>query len=189
MFSSSKQPLFGNVSNTSLTEAKAVKNKAKRKMLFSKRQQNFADIFEDVEAGESLHIISNGNFGNTECLAHLCEVYKPEFVSCTTWTFNDDFIAFMGDQDCKVSLLVDKSIKTRKGPKLGMLEQKRVNNNNINIKLVDGIHAKIGLIKSKNNYIVIEASANYCMNVRIEQFVITNDKALFEFHKGWIEGL
>ena len=177
------------MSNTSLTDAKSVKSKAKRRLLFSKRQQNFADIFEEVLEGESLHIISNGNFGNTECLTHVCEIYKPEYVSCTTWSFNDDFIDFVGDQTCKVSLLVDKTIKSRKAPKLGMLEQKRINNNNINIKLVDGVHAKVAIIKSGDNYLTIEASANYSKNVRIEQFVITNDKALFEFHKGWIEEL
>lgn len=189
MFNAQQGSLFGNMSNTSLTEAKAAKSKAKRKMLFSKRQQNFADIFQSVKSGESLHIISNGNFGNTECLTHLCEMYKPEFVSCTTWSFNDDFIDFVGDLECEVSLLVDKTIKTRKAAKIGMLEQKRMKNNNIRIKLIDGIHAKVGLIKSGDNYIIIEASANYSKNVRIEQFVITNDKELFEFHKNWINEL
>lgn len=40
---------------------------------------------------------------------------------------------------------------------------------------------------SENNYYCIEGSANMSMGSQIEQYVIDNDKQLFEFHESWIK--
>jgi len=50
-------------------------------------------------------------------------------------------------------------------------------------------HSKISLLGDyqNNNFIVIEGSANYTANPRVEQFVINNDKKLYEFHKNWMD--
>jgi hypothetical protein len=48
-------------------------------------------------------------------------------------------------------------------------------------------HAKIILIRHKNNYIAFEGSANFTRNWRIENFVMVNNKKIYDFHKGWME--
>ncbi len=48
-------------------------------------------------------------------------------------------------------------------------------------------HAKVTLIKTKDNYYVIEGSGNFNQNSQIEQYVIANNKKLYEFHKKWID--
>jgi len=48
-------------------------------------------------------------------------------------------------------------------------------------------HAKITLIKSNNNFYVIEGSGNMNTNAKIEQYIIDNDILLYNFHKDWID--
>ncbi len=47
-------------------------------------------------------------------------------------------------------------------------------------------HAKISRLTFGDDYIVMEGSANFTANPRIEQNTITNSKALYEFHREWI---
>lgn len=48
-------------------------------------------------------------------------------------------------------------------------------------------HSKVTLIENGTDYLVIEGSANFTANPRIEQFVITNSKELYLFHKSWMD--
>lgn len=49
-------------------------------------------------------------------------------------------------------------------------------------------HAKISILKTINdNYYVIEGSGNFSFNGRIEQYIIDNDKLLYDFSKKWIK--
>ncbi len=50
-------------------------------------------------------------------------------------------------------------------------------------------HAKVLLLNNaaKNAWYTIEGSANLTANPRLEQYVITNDKALWQFHQTWFE--
>jgi len=60
--------------------------------------------------------------------------------------------------------------------------------NGINIVFASS-HAKIAAIKSGNNYYVIEGSGNMSYNSNIEQYVIDNDKAMYDFTKQWVTEL
>lgn len=50
-------------------------------------------------------------------------------------------------------------------------------------------HAKISLVKTENNYYVIEGSGNMSSNSRIEQYIFENNKEVFDFHSKWIKEL
>lgn len=59
---------------------------------------------------------------------------------------------------------------------------------NPNVELIfASSHSKIMSFKSGDNYFTVEGSGNLSYNSRIEQYVVDNDKALFEFTKQWIE--
>lgn len=60
---------------------------------------------------------------------------------------------------------------------------------NPKIKLIfASSHAKIISFKTnKGNFYTIEGSGNLSFNSRIEQYVIDNDKSLFEFTKKWLD--
>ena len=50
-------------------------------------------------------------------------------------------------------------------------------------------HVKVCLIDNpeKNAYLTVEGSANLTANPRLEQYVITNDKRLWDVHRDWME--
>lgn len=47
-------------------------------------------------------------------------------------------------------------------------------------------HSKIALIKISDDYYVLEGSGNFSENSRHEQYLLTNDKELYEFRRNWI---
>lgn len=60
--------------------------------------------------------------------------------------------------------------------------------NNPKVELIfASSHAKILSFKSGDNYYTVEGSGNLSYNNQIEQYVIDNDKVLFDFTKEWIE--
>ena len=48
-------------------------------------------------------------------------------------------------------------------------------------------HTKISLMQCGDDYFVLEGSGNFSENAQCEQYIFTNSKELFDFHKGWIE--
>ena len=52
-------------------------------------------------------------------------------------------------------------------------------------------HAKVALLGNPDTdtWIVVEGSANWTANPRIEQNVVSNDRDLFEFHRAWMESV
>ena len=50
-------------------------------------------------------------------------------------------------------------------------------------------HAKIILIGKSKHWITVEGSANFTSNPRLEQYVISNDRTLYNFHKAWMDGV
>jgi hypothetical protein len=51
-------------------------------------------------------------------------------------------------------------------------------------------HAKISAIKTvKGNYYVVEGSGNFSYNGRIEQYIIDNDKSIYDFTENWVDDM
>lgn len=49
-------------------------------------------------------------------------------------------------------------------------------------------HAKISVLETRaGNYYTIEGSGNFSYNARLEQYIIDNDKRLFDFSEEWIK--
>jgi len=60
--------------------------------------------------------------------------------------------------------------------------------NNVKLKEINS-HAKTFSISNGNDFITVSGSANWSENPRIENFLILNDKNLFEHHKEWMSEL
>jgi len=58
--------------------------------------------------------------------------------------------------------------------------------NNLNVKFVNN-HSKIFLGHTKcNRHIVFEGSGNLSDNARIEQYLLEDNKIIYDFHKSWM---
>ena len=51
-------------------------------------------------------------------------------------------------------------------------------------------HAKIAILETeKGNYYNIEGSGNFSFNARLEQYIIDNDKGVYDFSEQWIKDI
>lgn len=162
----------------------------RRKMSFVARTEAISEVLADIQDNETQHIISNGSFGSNELLAAFSRKHRIKSIHLTTWSFNDEFIDTLSEiNPAKIVFLCDKSIITRKAAFYGRLLLSAETHRDFIIKLINGLHAKITLLDCDDGFFVYEASANFSRNVRIEQFLISKSKELYDFNLDWIKGL
>lgn len=145
--------------------------------------------------GESIHAVSNGKYDFATWIPQIVEwVGTADCLWCSTWTLsrpNADDIFTLHDEG-----------KIRPGQLhfLTGLYFKRRDTATYNY-LLDGLlrrggrykafenHCKVLLIanEKKDAWFTVEGSANLNANPRFEQYVLVNDRQLFEFHRGWME--
>lgn len=143
------------------------------------------------ESGESLHIVSNGGFDYFTILPHIIEMtgLRVDEFYFSTWTLsitNVEAILNLYDRGifANIHALTGDYMKTRESNVYNNLltglekrGQKLSNNKN---------HSKVTLMAIAENRFIIEGSANFTANPRIEQFILSNNVELYEFHKTWM---
>ena len=144
--------------------------------------------------GESIHIVGNGTFDYFTLVRHLISLAEQpsKVFYFATWTMshnNVTQIINLFDEGLigSINALTGDYFRTRESAIYGALAtacqargQRLFANKN---------HAKVTLLQFGEDYIVIEGSANFTANPRIEQYVISNHEGLFHFHKEWMDRL
>lgn len=142
----------------------------------------------------SQHLISDGTFDFYSFTGAALEMQKTgfdEFLG-TTWLMNQPISSDLisrhdQDQIRNITLIVGRYLKARTPHVYGFLKNSARERDMIKIK--EGrIHAKIILLGNYNTdtFLTIEGSANFTENPRTEQYVISNNLDIYEFHKKWI---
>lgn len=141
---------------------------------------------------ESLHIVSNRTFDYFNIIPRLIELANQNVDTFyfSTWTMSHQNVISifeMFDQGIfkNIHALTGEYFKSRETAVYSILEmgieerkQKLFSNKN---------HTKVTLLEIGDEHYVIEGSANFTANPRIENFIITNSKELFYFHKEWMD--
>jgi len=168
--------------------ASVLKRQSKKELKLLQRGDDLAKILPDIENGFDYHLISNDNFGSLELLMHVCKLFNPNEIFVTTWSYNSQFVSFIEKQltTSKIKVCVNASMGGRKHALYNQIKTLSADKK-IQFKEHFGIHSKVTIVSSKDMFVSIEASANYSENKRIEQFNISTDKKLFDFHKLWID--
>jgi len=165
---------------------------AKIEALTAQKKQHIRAFFTRLpEPGECIHVISDGHFDYflfipiviTLLGGHVDEVYG------STWTMsrinvNELLAMYDAGKIGRIGVLTGTYFKRREAAVAAMLisglqargQQYRAFEN----------HAKVILIKAGDTHIIIEGSANWTANPRLEQSMITNDAGLYTFHKRWM---
>lgn len=165
------------------------RTKEYRKML---KKEEVAKVLDArIEPETSVHVVTNGSFDFWNVVVRLIELHELkacEFLGCT-WTMNDQNVqSLMGLIDDgtirSASVLVGLYFLHRE-PVVADLLKEGLASRAQRFKAHDN-HAKVVLLSNGTDYLVIEASANFTANPRIEQFVVNNDQGLYEFHKDWM---
>lgn len=170
-----------------------IKIRTKIKFEDKMKREKVGELIDTLpEPGESLHIVSNGSFDYFTVIPHIIEMCgeNVEDFYFSTWTLSVTNVASMLDMFDRgilknLNALTGDYMKTREANVYHSLlagiksrGQRIANNKN---------HSKVTLMKCGENFFVVEGSANFTANPRIEQFVLTNHEGLFHFHKKWME--
>lgn len=176
-------------SNTQIEGKVKTKRELKHESRMLSRHDELSKLFPEIEKNVSYHLISSDNFGSIELLRVLSEREDIKYIGITTWSYNKDFVELIRQllgKGIQIEFFVDKSMRTRKTSLYAQMVNMKDIFSNLAIKVHHMIHSKITIIESVKHKIAIEASANYSNNQRIENFTITENEDLFNFHKDWM---
>lgn len=173
----------------------AVRAKLKRRAICKMKEKKAEKLIDKIpENGESIHVISAGIFDYWTLIPVLCKLLNEKVLVSrfSTWAMTmpvcTQFIEMMDSgQLGNCGFIADTSLQRLQGAVYAKLAT-RFNSAKQPLRMT-ACHAKIALIKTASHNIVMEGSANFTNNPRIEQFCIINDSKIFEFHFQWMQEL
>ena len=164
-----------------------------RKNYAALKQEVVKDFLTGIPApGETWHIVSNGKYDFWTfvpvILDHLREPAREFYGS--TWTMNRGNVLELLDlfdrgRIEKIAILTGTYFKRRETAVYATLTEGLLTRKQRYVAFQN--HAKVILIRTEQAAIVIEGSANFTANPRLEQYTLTNDQGLYKFHRAWME--
>lgn len=172
--------------------ARKIKIQSKARLLNKMKNENVKNLIDELPLqGESLHIISNGRFDYFNLIPVIQEkINKPiESFWFSTWTMNQNNalqLVKLYDEGKIKQINAITGLYFKKRERLVYFTLNTELNKRCQKIFSSEIHAKVSLLKIGNDYFVIESSANFTANPRVEQSSIFNNKELYEHHKNWM---
>ncbi len=170
----------------------------RRRQLRALRQEKLEEFLQRLpEPGETLHIVSNGsfdywNFAPVTLQLLAAKERDPAVFYGSTWTMNrSNVLQLLSLYDQKklssVTMFSGLYFKRREPAVYTTLASGLIDRGQRFLCFEN--HTKIMLLGAPPDWIVMEGSANFTANPRLEQNTISNDQELFDFHKAWMEEL
>jgi hypothetical protein len=174
--------------------ARALRRMARRQYERVLQQQALLDVLEEApRAGESVHVVSDAKFDFwTWVPAMLTWLGRTESLYCSTWTLSrtnatELFEVWDSGKIGTAHFLTGTYFKRRETAVYAMLLE-GIRKRSGRYRAFQN-HAKVLLLDAPREeaWITVEGSANLTSNPRTEQYVITNDRGLWDFHREWME--
>jgi hypothetical protein len=142
--------------------------------------------------GQAFHIVSNGTFDYWQLVVAACRLLARPVATFrgSTWTTNRQNVR-------ELLGMIDNGTLQSVGMLTGLYFKRR--ETAVYAALLEGLtsrgqklrclenHAKVAVLIAPPDFIVIEGSANFTANPRIEQNVVANCQKLAAFHCEWID--
>lgn len=170
----------------------------RRLQLRALRQEKLEEFFRALpEPGETLHVVSNGSFDYWNFVPVSLQMLAarrrdPAVFYGSTWTMNRANVKQLLDlydqkKLASVTMFSGLYFKRREPAVYTSLASGLIDRGQRFLCFEN--HTKIMLIGAPPDFLVMEGSANFTANPRLEQNTITNDREIFEFHRDWMEDL
>jgi len=178
-----------------IEDARILRRDARARAIRATQKEELEKILTELpQPGEAWHIVSNGHFDYWQFTPVILSLLaRPaEAFYGSTWTLNRGNVLELFE-------LYDtgriRAVTMLTGMRLGAIKPAVRNT------LVAGLldrgqrylafknHAKVMLLDAPPDYFVIEGSANFTANPRLEQTVLVNDRNVFDFHRTWMEDM
>lgn len=166
----------------------------KREMRLNLQRQSLAEVVPQLpQPGHQIHVVSNARYDFWTFIPHVIELLgRSDHFQVSTWTMNrqacaDILALFDAGKIGTIDVLTGIYFKRRESANYAMIlegiqarKQRYIASKN---------HTKVILLDRDPHYLTIEGSANLTANPRLEQYVMTNDRQLWGFHRSWFEEL
>lgn len=183
---------------THAPSARAIRLQVKRRALKLERQDNLREVLGELPAaGEQIHIVARNRFDFWSWTPTLIEWLKTsDHFYCSTWGLNRntcrDLFALCDAgkiPPAKCHIYTGTYFKRRESSVYSyLLEGLRARGGHYR---AFSNHSKVLLLANarRRTWLTIETSANLTDNPRFEQYVLTNDRRLHDFHRAWMDEL
>jgi len=176
-----------------LDDPRVMRAEHRNRVISAVKRERLESFYTSIPAqGEAVHVVSNGSFDYwLYCPVTLKHLNRPatHFYG-STWTMNrqnvlDLFELFDDGKIQAAAMLTGVYFKRRESAVANTLISGLEDRGQRYMSFRN--HAKVMLIASPPDFVVIEGSANFTANPRLEQTVVVNDRALYDFHREWME--
>lgn len=153
-----------------------------------KNYQKIEQLFPDLKPGTNIHFVSEVDWSNHELIAHLLTITGPANIWFTTFALSEAAARILlklkqNNQILEMTALVDFRAQNRH-PEAYHLAKSLM----ANIRQYPN-HSKVTVIENNDWQIVINSSANFTNNMRIESGIICVNTGATTFYKNWINNL
>lgn len=150
--------------------------------------QKLQELFPEIIPGTNTHFVSEVNWSNHELVQHLITLTGPVNMWFTTFALSEVAARMLlnlkeTNQLLAIHGLVDYRVQNRHPEAYHLAKTLMVKLNQY------PNHSKITVLENKNWQIVINSSANYTNNTRVESGIICVNTGVQNFYKSWIENL
>lgn len=178
--------------------AKASKKIDTKDLRQTKRDDNFTSLMVDFGGlpteNEYFAIKTNGTSDCGSIFSYILKEWEEiNEMYLATWTISKQNIkrieeAVLTGKLKSLTLVFSSTLKPANPALYASLVGSLKNFENVKLKEINS-HAKTFSVTNGKDFITVSGSANWSENPRIENFLILNDKNLFEHHKDWMSEL
>jgi len=166
--------------------------KVKYDKIISKKVKEFIEIVDvDLKSGVQYRFVTEKSFNAIVVIDFLIKNFEIDEVFISVFRMNLNSvrkIKELFDSGIKCNVIVSSFFQANKKYERWANELYEFGKYRENVNICFSLnHAKVFLCKTKcGKYIVFEGSGNLSDNSITEQYLIENNKEIFEFHKEWI---
>lgn len=183
------------VSAQKIVEEAAIKRIVKNNEIHKIKAKALDDLCERPKKNEQWRIITEKQFNAYALILSVLNVELIEELWIAIYRINQPTVDSIIDliesgRILRGGFIISNFFNQTKKPELWARKLKSFCEKNDNFgHCCTHNHAKVILIKTKNEYLIFEGSGNMSDNARIEQYLYENNKEVFNFHKKWIKNL
>lgn len=152
------------------------------------RLASIASALGEPQRDTTIHLVSMADWSTHNVLAYLLERIGPAELHLATWSVGEDAFRSLLNLREKGSIrrivcVFDWRVKVR-NPKVFQLVR-----STSDVVAVQPCHAKVFVLRNASWAYTYTGSANLTNNPHIEAQILAEDRALADFHAGWIDDL
>lgn len=157
-----------------------------RALLDVVRLERIREVIGDLRKGINLHVVSVKDWSAADLIAYVAAHTGPAELAFSSWGLSESAVSTLAQLKAaglitRISAIMNhQSVTQRSDPlaQLGVIAERLT---------IHNCHAKAYVITNPDWAVSIVTSANMTKNPRIEAGVITEGRAVADFHLAWIE--